>query len=109
MFTWVCLDAADKLWMVAYVASIGDTGALPLAASLKENKTLTRLNLFGMLDECLYCDGRYFGQVSRCASRGDQFSPASLFCPYLVGIPSLAEIPLIYAQLINCESMHSRE
>ena len=45
MFIWVWVDAADNLWMVAD-NSIGPEGAKALGEGLKENKTLTSLDLW---------------------------------------------------------------
>ena len=47
MFAWVWMDAVDNLWMVALGCSIGDEGAKAMGEGLKENKTLTELNIGG--------------------------------------------------------------
>ena len=45
MFEWVLFDTADNLWMVHIGNKIGDKGAKALAEGLKENKTLTYLDI----------------------------------------------------------------
>ena len=62
MFAWVWLDAADNLWMVAG-NQIGPEGAKALGEGLKENKTLTELNIGGTssfrgwIDFCMGVEG----------------------------------------------------
>ena len=62
MFAWVCMNAADNLWMV--VANwIRSEGGKALGEGLKENKTLTQLNLYGTssfrgwINVCMGVDG----------------------------------------------------